>query len=157
MKKIQTLLVTTALTSSLALLSIPVALADAKHNSHGHGHGGDHGHSHDDTHINPEPHHGGIVSIVDNYHHELLIENNNKVVVYAEGLPEGEALKKVQLDLILLQGNNKQKLKMKPTEGNGNRFEVSLDTKLKSGYKVVVLIKQEDKKVRMVRFEISVK
>lgn len=117
-----------------------------EHAKHADGH--DHkGHEHG------KPHHGGIVSEVEEIHHELVIEEG-KLVLYAEDLPEGDALKAVKVRLSILQSKEKQDIDMLLAEGDQHRFEVSSDIKLVEGNKVVALIQIEGQKPRMARFEI---
>jgi hypothetical protein len=113
------------------------------------------GHDHE-GHEHGKPHHGGIVSEVDDIHHELVTEEG-KLVLYAEGLPEGEALKAVKVRLSILQGKEKQDIDMALAEDDQHRFEADTDIQLVEGNKVVALIRIEGQKPRMARFEIPAK
>lgn len=120
-----------------------------KHAKHADGH--DHkGHEHG------KPHHGGIVSEVEEIHHELVTEEG-KLLLYVEGLPEGDALKTVKVRLSILQGKEKQDINMLLAEGDQHRFEASSDIKLAEGDKVVALIQIAGQNPRMARFEILAK
>ncbi len=159
MKLLPTLLV------ALSVLAAPIAWAGEGHkhddhdhakeapkeapkDDHGHDHG-DHGHAHGD-----EPHHGGIVAIVDEIHHELVIAEDGKVSLYAEGLPEGDALKTVKVRLTILKGKEKQEADMALAEGDEHRFDAPAEVKLVAGDKVVAMIQPADGKPRMAKFEI---
>lgn len=113
-----------------------------------HDHAG-HDHAHDAT-----PHHGGIVALVDETHHELVIADGGKVSLYAEGLPEGDALKTVKVRLTILKGKDKQEADMALAEGEGHRFDAPAEVKLVAGDKVVAMIQPADGKPRMAKFEI---
>jgi len=116
-------------------------------------HADDHeGHDHE-GHEHGKPHHGGIVSEVEDIHHELVVEKG-KLVFYAEGLPKGEALNTVKVRLSILQGKEKQNIDMALAEGDQHRFETNSAIKLAEGDKVVALIRIEGQKPRMARFEI---
>lgn len=110
------------------------------------------GHDHE-GHEHGKPHHGGIVSEVEEIHHELVVEKG-KLVFYAEGLPKGEALNTVKVRLSILQGKEKQNIDMALAEGDQHRFEANSAIKLAEGDKVVALIRIEGQKPRMARFEI---
>ncbi|MDX9987418.1 hypothetical protein [Thiothrix unzii] len=113
-----------------------------------HGHEG-HDHAHDD-----QPHHGGIVAVVDEIHHELVIAEDGKVSLYAEGLPEGDALKTVKVRLTILKGKEKQEVDMVLAEGDEHRFDAPAEVKLVAGDKAVAMIQPADGKSRMAKFEI---
>lgn len=113
------------------------------------------GHDHE-GHEHGKPHHGGIVSEVEEIHHELVVEKG-KLVFYAEGLPKGEALNTVKVRLSILQGKEKQNIDMALAEGDQHRFEANSAIKLAEGDKVVALIRIEGQKPRMARFEIPAK
>ena len=117
------------------------------HNDGKHSHD-DHGHAHGD-----EPHHGGIVAIVDDIHHELVIADDGKVSLYAEGLPEGDALKTVNVRLTILKGKEKQEADMALAEGDEHRFDAPAEVKLVAGDKVVAMIQPAEGKPRMAKFE----
>lgn len=123
--------------------------AKHEHDDHGHEHGDDHGHAHGD-----EPHHGGIVAVVDGIHHELVMAEDGKVSLYAEGLPEGEALNNVKARLTVLKGADKQDADLTLAEGDEHRFEAGDDLKLAAGDKVVAVIQLPEGQPRMARFEI---
>lgn len=152
----------------LAMPSIALATDNQKHDDHDHSkrdhsekdhdkheHGKhDHGeHDHGDGHH--ESHHGGIVGTADGLHHELVLTEAGKIIFYAEGLPEGDALKAVIVRLTILQGKEKQSLEMTLSKDDAHRFEVPISQPLKVGDKVVALINVDAKKMRMVRFEVA--
>jgi hypothetical protein len=125
-----------------------------KHESHAHEGHEDHGHKpHTD-----EPHHGGIVGVANDYHHELVMGDARNVSLYVEGLPKaGNALKLVTVRLMILQGKDKQEREMKLSEDDPHRFDATLTTTLATHDKVVALIILNDKDTRIVRFEIPAK
>jgi len=137
---------------------------DDEDNHEGHDHKGEtpeehakHADEHDhEGHEHGKPHHGGIVSEVEDIHHELVAEEG-KLLLYAEGLPEGKALKAVKVRLSILQGKEKQDIDMVLAEDDHHRFEANTDIQLAEGDKVVALIRIEDQKPRMARFEIPAK
>lgn len=144
---------------SLGLLAAPALLADDdKHDDHDHK--GETAEEHakhaDDDHAGHDhsPHHGGIVTLVDETHHELVVSDDGKVSLYAEGLPEGDALKTVTVRLTVLRGTNKLENELARAEDDHHRFEAAEDFTLEAGDKVVAMIQAEDMKLRMVRFEI---
>lgn len=114
----------------------------AKHEQEGHDH------AHDD-----KPHHGGIVAVVDEIHHELVTADDGKVSLYAEGLPQGDALKAVKVRLTVLKGKDKQEADLTLVEGDEPRFDAPAEVKLVAGDKVVALIQPLDGKPRMAKFE----
>ena len=119
------------------------------HAKHGQDEHSGHDHAHDD-----KPHHGGIVAVVDEVHHELVIAEDGKVSLYAEGLPEGDALKAVKVRLTILKGKEKQEADMALAEGDEHRFDAPTEVKLVAGDKVVAMIQPADGKSRMAKFEI---
>lgn len=128
------------------------------HTKHGHeGHDnkdGEHDHAgHDHAH-DDQPHHGGIVAIVDEIHHELVMADDGKVSLYAEGLPQGEALKAVKVRLTVLKGKDKQEADLTLVEGDEPHFDAPTEVKMVAGDKVVALIQPLDGKPRMAKFEI---
>ena len=184
MKILKRFLIMTALT----VITTPVALAanehkheahddhdhatekNEKHEEHGHDE-----HNHDNKnsaqadhadhdnhegheHKAKESHHGGIVGIANNFHHELLLGEKGKVSLYVEGLPKSaNDLKLVTARLIILQGKERRELEMKLVEGDHHRFEGILESALTASDKVVALIVLDDKNTRMVRFEMPTK
>ncbi len=155
------------LTAALSFAASPLVAEEApkdppKHGEAGHNHATDHGqekpaeddhaghdHAHDD-----QPHHGGIVATVDDVHHELVIAEDGKVSLYAEGLPEGDALKAVKVRLTVLKGTEKQESDMTLVEGDEAHFAAAAEVKLVAGDKVVALIQPAEGKPRMAKFEI---
>jgi len=97
---------------------------------------------------------GGIVATVDDVHHELVIAEDGKVSLYAEGLPEGDALKAVKVRLTVLKGTEKQESDMTLVEGDEAHFAAAAEVKLVAGDKVVALIQPAEGKPRMAKFEI---
>jgi len=173
MKRLKTLFMATALTVTV----VPIVLAADEHKHEGHAHGeaakkqDNHNHGkkheghahggHENHGHNPhtdEPHHGGIVGVANDYHHELVTGDENKISLYIEGLPKAsEALKLVTVRLMVLQGKEKKDLEMTLAEDDPHRFDATLTTTLATNDKVVALIVLNDKDTRMVRFEIPVK
>ncbi|MDD5394970.1 MAG: hypothetical protein PHE17_18280 [Thiothrix sp.] len=150
------------LTAALSFATSPLLAEEApkdppKHGEAGHNHETDHGqekpaehdHADDDT-----PHHGGIVATVDDVHHELVIADDGKVSLYAEGLPTGDALKAVKVRLTVLKGAEKQESDMTLVEGDEAHFDAAADVKLVAGDKVVALLQPAEGKPRMAKFEI---
>lgn len=123
--------------SVLLLITFPATAANTDKYNHG------------------EPHYGGIVSIVDGFHHELVLKEEGKVILYVAGLPTGDKLKTVMVRLIILQGQEKQSLEMVLTKDDQQRFEAPIAAPLKTNDKVIALINIGAKKMRMVRFEIT--
>ena len=80
--------------------------------------------------------------------------DDGKVSLYAEGLPEGDALKAVKVRLTILTGKDKQEAEMTLAEGDKHRFDAPADIKLVAGDKVVAIIQTADGKPRMAKFEI---
>ncbi|WML90012.1 hypothetical protein RCF98_13675 [Thiothrix lacustris] len=184
MKLLPTLLVTLGLLASPALLAEEQKAATPAHGEPGHNHETDHGqdahkgesadeHAKHDEHKgesaedhakheqeghdhaeDDKPHHGGIVADVDGIHHELVMAEDGKVSLYAEGLPEGDALSKVKVRLTILKGKDKQEAEMLLAEGDAHRFDAPPDVKLAAGDKVVALIQPLDGKPRMAKFDI---
>jgi hypothetical protein len=185
MKRLKTFFIATALT--VIAVPVVFAADEHKHEGHAHeGHEkhADHGHDqhkvakkqdnhnhaekheghahegHEDHGQNPhtdEPHHGGIVGVANDYHHELVIGDKGNISLYVEGLPKAaNALKLVSIRLMVLQGKEKQELDMKLSEDDPHRFEGASTTALAENDKVVALIVLNDKDTRMVRFEIPV-
>lgn len=179
MKLLRNIFITTALTFA----AVPVVLAgDSEHarahdNGHAHEHKAaekpetetvksaapathtdDHAHG-DGAHEHPavEPHHDGVAMIVDGFHHELIIEKEGRVLLYIEGLPQGEAVKLVSVSLQILEGKEKRQLEMRLTEGDQHLFEVAVKPKLAAGAKVVASIVLGDENTRLVRFEVPAK
>lgn len=155
------------LTAALSFATSPLLAEEApkdppKHGEPGHNHETDHGQekpaehdhaSHDHAH-DDKPHHGGIVAVVDEIHHELVIADDGKVSLYAEGLPEGDALKTVKVRLTILKGKEKQEADMARAEGDAHRFDAPTEVKLVAGDKVVAMIQPADGNPRMAKFEI---
>ena len=127
----------------------------AKHGHEGHDNkDGEHDHAgHDHAH-DDQPHHGGIVAIVDEIHHELVMADDGKVSLYAEGLPQGDALKAVKVRLTVLKGKDKQEADLTLVEGDEPHFDAPTEVKMVAGDKVVALIQPLDGKPRMAKFEI---
>lgn len=167
-----------ALLMSFGLLASPVLLADEdKHDKHDHksetaeehAKHADEDHDHEDgsakehaeheheghDHKDHASHHGGIVAMVDEIHHELVIAEDGKVSLYAEGMPVGDGLKKFKVRLIVLRGTDKHDTEMTLAKDDHHRFEAGEGFKLEAGDKVVVVIKAAEVKPRMVRFEIT--
>lgn len=119
------------------------------HAKHGQDEHSGHDHAHDD-----KPHHGGIVAVVDEIHHELVTADDGKVSLYAEGLPQGDALKAVKVRLTVLKGKDKQEADLTLVAGDEPRFDAPTEVKLVAGDKVVALIQPLDGKPRMAKFEI---
>ena len=174
MKLLPTLLI------ACGLLASPMVLAEEppKHGETGHDHAKDHGqtttpetkpedahkgesaedhakheqeghdHAHDD-----KPHHGGIVAVVDEIHHELVTAEDGKVSLYIEGLPQGDALKAVKVRLTVLKGKDKQEVDLTLVEGDEPRFDAPAEVKLVAGDKVVAMIQPAEGKPRMAKFE----
>lgn len=174
MKLLPTLLI------ACGLLASPMVLAEEppKHGEPGHDHAKDHGqtttpetkpedahkgesaedhakheqeghdHAHDD-----KPHHGGIVAVVDEIHHELVTAEDGKVSLYIEGLPQGDALKAVKVRLTVLKGKDKQEADLTLVEGDEPRFDAPAEVKLVAGDKVVAMIQPAEGKPRMAKFE----
>lgn len=145
---------------SLGLLASPALLADDdKHDDHKGETAEEHAKHADDDHAGHDhsPHHGGVVTLVDEIHHELVVSEDGKVSLYAEGLPEGDALKTVTVRLTVLRGADKQETELALAEDDHHRFDAAEDFTLEVGDKVVALIQAADMKARMVRFEIPVK
>lgn len=117
------------------------------HQDHGHNHADDHAHAHDN-----QPHHGGIVAVVDHLHHELVMAADGKVSLYAEGLPAADALQAVKVRLTILQGKEKQEADMVLAADDNHRFDATV--KLVAGDKVVAMIQLGQGQSRLVRFEI---
>ena len=127
----------------------------AKHGHEGHDNkDGEHDHAgHDHAH-DDQPHHGGIVAVVDEIHHELVMADDGKVSLYAEGLPQGDALKAVKVRLTVLKGKDKQEADLTLVEGDEPHFDAPVEVKLVAGDKVAALIQPLDGKPRMAKFEI---
>ena len=127
----------------------------AKHGHEGHDNkDGEHDHAgHDHAH-DDQPHHGGIVAVVDEIHHELVMADDGKVSLYAEGLPQGDALKAVKVRLTVLKGKDKQEAELTLVEGDEPRFDAPAEVKLVAGDKVVAMIQPAEGKPRMAKFEI---
>ncbi|CAA6816634.1 MAG: Unknown protein [uncultured Thiotrichaceae bacterium] len=102
-----------------------------------------------EAHEHRKPHHGGIVSESHPIHHELA-HKEGMLFLYAEGLPEDSD--KVSVRLTILSGQDKQNLDMRTSEDNHHRFDI--EGELQAGDKVVALIKIEDEKPRLVKFEV---
>ena len=119
------------------------------HAKHGQDEHSGHDHAHDD-----KPHHGGIVAVVDEIHHELVTADDGKVSLYAEGLPQGDALKAVKVRLTVLKGKDKQEAELTLVEGDEPHFDAPTEVKMVAGDKVVALIQPLDGKPRMAKFEI---
>ncbi len=146
MKLLPTLLMT------FAVLTTQATWAGAGHDHSAYDDHAAHGHLHDNT-----SHHGGIVTVVNHIHHELVIADDGKVSLYAEGLPQGGALKTVKVRLTILKGKDKQEAEMAVVEGDEPRFDAPAEVKLVAGDKVVALIQPLDGKLRMAKFEIPAK
>lgn len=113
----------------------------------------DDGHEHSSE--NHASHHGGIVAITDGHvHHELVTAEDGKVSLYAEGLPEGDALKTVKVRLTVLRGKDKQEAEMTLASDDAHRFDAAADFRLEPGDKVVALVQLPDGKSRMAKFDL---
>ena len=183
MKLLPTLLMTLGLLASPVLLAEEQKAAPPAHGEPGHDHAKDHGqatpetksedahkgesaeehakhgqdkhdHAGHDHSNNDKPHHGGIVAVVDDIHHELVIAEDGKISLYAEGLPQGDALKAIKVRLTILKGKDKQEADLTLVEGDEPRFDAPADVKLVAGDKVVAMVQPAEGKPRMAKFEI---
>lgn len=177
LKLLPTLLMTLGLMASPALLADSHKAEPPAHGEPGHNHATDHGQAtpdekkddehkegeSKDDHAKHDDHahtaeHGGMVAMTDDHiHHELVNAADGKVSLYAEGLPEGDALKAVKVRLTVLRGKDKQETELTLATDDAHRFDAAADFKLNPGDKVVALVQLPDNTSRMVKFDLPAK